>query len=128
MKKTSNAFVALMLLIASPMIQAGDLADNMKNLAVNYQNALRASDTETLVQSLWNMRAAALDAQSHTPDRLLALSPDSNKLVDYQNGLRLLIGKIDSALELASSGRVNEALLAVKEMEQIRNTYHSRYR
>lgn len=128
MNKKTIAIAALMLLIGSPVIQAGDLASNMKNLAANYQNALRASDTQTLIQSLWNMRAAVMDAQSQAPDSLLGLAPDNRKVVDYQDGLKMLTDRIDAALELASSGRVNEALREVKEMEQIRNTYHSRYR
>lgn len=126
MSNIARVLAVLMLLGSSAL--AASVDSNMNNLAVNYQAAMKATTAESFSQSLWNMRAAALDAQNNVPTKLQGKAPDSKVMEDYRHGLGTLVGQIDMALELAAQGHFPEARAMAGDFANTRDSYHKKYR
>jgi soluble cytochrome b562 len=109
MSNKLKALMALALLGASSLAVAADLADDMDTIAGNYKTVLSTDSTDTLKQSLQNMRAAAVDAKQSTPPKLEDKAPDSPEIKDFHHGLDTLIGQIDQSLALAKPGQAGRS-------------------
>ncbi|CAI0815256.1 MULTISPECIES: cytochrome b562 [Serratia] len=128
MQNKLKALVALALLAASSLAAAADLADDMDTIAANYKTALGTDSTDTLKQSLQNMRAAALDAKRGTPPKLEDKAADSPEMKDFRHGLDQLIGQIDQSLALANQGKLAEAKQVAQGFKQTRDANHKKFR
>ncbi|CAI2097236.1 cytochrome b562 [Serratia ficaria] len=128
MQNKLKALVALALLAASSLAAAADLADDMDTIAANYKTALGTDSTDTLKQSLQNMRAAALDAKRGTPPKLEDKAADSPEMKDFRHGLDHLIGQIDQSLALANQGKLAEAKQVAQGFKQTRDANHKKFR
>ncbi|AGO57144.1 putative soluble cytochrome b562 2 [Serratia plymuthica 4Rx13] len=120
--------MALALLGASSLAVAADLADDMDTIAGNYKTVLSTDSTDTLKQSLQNMRAAALDAKQSTPPKLEDKAAGSPEIKDFQHGLDQLIGQIDQSLALANQGKLAEAKQIAQGFKQTRDVNHKKFR
>ncbi|CAI2513235.1 cytochrome b562 [Serratia ficaria] len=128
MQNKLKALVALALLAAGSLAAAADLADDMDTIAANYKTALGTDSTDTLKQSLQNMRAAALDAKRGTPPKLEDKAADSPEMKDFRHGLDQLIGQIDQSLALANQGKLAEAKQVAQGFKQTRDANHKKFR
>ncbi|VEA68394.1 Soluble cytochrome b562 precursor [Serratia plymuthica] len=128
MSNKLKALMALALLGASSLAVAADLGDDMDTIASNYKTVLSTNSTDTLKQSLQNMRAAALDAKQSTPPKLEGKAAGSSEIKDFQHGMDQLIGQIDQSLALANQGKLAEAKKVAQGFKQTRDVNHKKFR
>ncbi|KYQ98283.1 cytochrome B562 [Serratia plymuthica] len=128
MSNKLKALMALALLGASSLAVAADLGDDMDTIAGNYKTVLSTNSTDTLKQSLQNMRAAALDAKQATPPKLENKAAGSPEIKDFQHGMDQLIGQIDQSLALANQGKLAEAKKIAQGFKQTRDVNHKKFR
>jgi len=128
MSNKLKALLALALLGASTLAGAADLADDMDTIAGNYKKVLSTDSTDTLKQSLQNMRAAAVDAKQSKPPKMEDKANDSPEIKDFHHGLDTLIGQIDQSLALANQGKLAEAKQVAQGFKQTRDTNHKKFR
>ncbi|MCH5465875.1 cytochrome b562, partial [Levilactobacillus sp. HBUAS51416] len=79
-------------------------------------------------KALTDMRAAAEDAKTQTPDKLEGKAPDSPEIKDYHAGLDTLIGQIDATSKLVDAGNVAGAKEEAKKLADTRNENHKKFR
>ncbi|MFS2221249.1 cytochrome b562 [Pantoea sp. B65] len=128
MRKHVIAMLAVSLLCASSPVLAKDLAGDMDVLKGAYRTVMKTSDATELKKALTDMRAAAVDSKSKTPDSLDGKAPDSPEVKDYQAGLDTLIGQIDASMKLAQAGDIAGAKAEAKKFADTRDANHKKFR
>ncbi|CAI1004185.1 cytochrome b562 [Serratia grimesii] len=128
MSNKLKALMALTLLGASSLAVAADLADDMDTISGNYKTVLSTDSTDTMKQSLQNMRAAAVDAKQSKPPKMEDKAANSPEIKDFHHGLDTLIGQIDQSLALANQGKLAEAKQVAQGFKQTRDVNHKKFR
>ncbi len=130
MLKGYLALMALVVISTSYSTQAAetDVEKFMDVIASNYRTALKTSSQQEFQQALDSMKAAALDAQKGTPEKLKHEPADSANMQDYRHGLDILISQIEAAKQVADSGNFKQAQQDINALKKTRDNYHRKYK
>ena len=128
MRKLLIAMLSSALLCTSAAALAQDLSADMDVLKGASRVVQKTDDKAEMVKALTDMRAAASDAKTHTPDKLQGQPADSEQVKQYHGLLDRLIGKIDASLKLANAGDLAGAKEQAKGFDAIRNEGHKQFR
>lgn len=128
MRKLLIAMLSTTLLCSSFSLLAQDLEGDMDILKGAYRTVQKTDDKAEMVKALTDMRAAAENAKTQTPDKLKGQAADSASVKDYQAQLGKLTDQIDTTLKLANSGDLAGAKEAAKKFAGIRDEGHKKFR
>jgi len=128
MRKLLIAIVSSTLLCTALPALAQDLPGDMDILAKGLGTVQKTDDKAEMVRALTDMRAAATDAKTHTPEKLAGKAADSADIQAYHAQLDKLIGQIDGSLKLANSGDLAAAKEEAKKFADTRNEGHKKFR
>ena len=128
MRKLLIAIVSSTLLCAALPSMAQSLPGDMHTLAGGMSAVQAANDQAKMVSTLTEMRAAAEDAKTHTPDKLAGKADDSAEVQAYHAQLDKLIAQIDVTLKQANAGDLAAAKEEAKKLADIRNEGHKNFR
>lgn len=128
MRKHVIAMLTLSLLSGSASLYAADLETDMDTLKDGLNTVMKTNDSQEMQEALGEMRKAATDAKSATPQKLEGQPADSAEIKDYHAGLNSLIAQIDVVNELAKSNNIDGAKTEAKKLADIRNANHKKFR
>lgn len=128
MRKLLIAMLSSTLLCTTFPLLAQDLAGDMDILKGALRTVQKTDDKAEMVRALTDMRTAAEDAKTHTPDKLQGQAEDSAQVKDYHAVLDTLISQIDGSLKLANAGDLPGAKDAAKAFAATRNEGHQKFR
>ncbi|MBP2168429.1 soluble cytochrome b562 [Erwinia toletana] len=128
MHKFYRAMLAVVLLSSSVTALAQSLEDDMDILKGAYRTVQKTEDATELKKALTDMRAAAENAKTQTPDSLEGKAADSAEMKDYRAGLDTLIGQIDASKQLADAGDIAGAKAEAKKFADTRDANHKKFR
>ncbi|MEN5017055.1 cytochrome b562 [Erwinia sp. Eh17-17] len=128
MRKLLIAMLSTTLLCSSFSLLAQDLEGDMDILKGAYRTVQKTDDKAEMVKALTDMRAAAENAKTQTPDKLKGQAADSAQVKDYHAGLDTLIGQIDTSLKLANAGDLKGAQEEAKKFAETRDANHKKFR
>lgn len=128
MRKHITAILTVSLLCSSVTALAKGLEDDMDILKGAYRTVQKTDDAAELTRALTDMRAAAEDAKTQTPDKLKGKAPDSAEMKDYHAGLDTLISQIDASKKLAEAGDIAGAKQEAKKFADTRDANHKKFR
>lgn len=128
MRKTLIAMLSTTLLFSSFAVLSQDLEGDMDMLKGAYRTVQKTDDKAQMVKALTDMKGAAEDAKTHTPDKLKGEAADSAQMKDYRAGLDTLIGQIDASLKLANAGDLKGAKEEAKKFADTRDANHKKFR
>lgn len=115
-------------LILSTSVMAQDLEGDMDMLKGAYRTVQKTDDKAEMVKALTDMRAAAVNAKTQTPDKLKGQAADSAGMKDFRAELDTLVGQIDTSLKLANSGDLAGAKEEAKKFSATRDAGHKKFR
>lgn len=115
-------------LILSTSVMAQDLEGDMDMLKGAYRTVQKTDDKAEMVKALTDMRAAAENAKTQTPDKLKGQAADSAGMKDFRAELDTLVGQIDTSLKLANSGDLAGAKEEAKKFSATRDAGHKKFR
>lgn len=127
MRKTLSVVLAACLLCSSVSALAA-LEDDMGALKSAYSTVMKTNDVTEFKKALSDMRKAAEDAKTQTPERLEGKPADSAEMKDYRAEMDTLIGQIDTSMKLAASGDMAGAKAEAKKLDGIRKDGHKKFR
>lgn len=127
MRKLLIAMLSTTLML-SASVMAQDLEGDMDILKGAYRTVQKSDDKAEMVRALTDMRAAAENAKTQTPDKLKGQAADSAGMKDYRAELDTLVGQIDSSLKLANSGDLAGAKEEAKKFSATRDAGHKKFR
>lgn len=127
MRKLLIAMLSTTLML-SATVKAQDLEGDMDILKGAYRTVQKTDDKAEMVRALTDMRAAAENAKTQTPDKLKGQAADSAEMKDYRAELDTLVGQIDSSLKLANSGDLAGAKEEAKKFSATRDAGHKKFR
>lgn len=128
MRKHMIAMLTVSLLCSSASVLAKGLEDDMDILKGAYRTVQKTDNAAELTRALTDMRKAAEDAKTQTPDKLEGKAPDSAEMKDYRAGLDTLISQIDDSKKLADAGDIAGAKEAAKKFADTRDANHKKFR
>lgn len=115
-------------LMLSASVMAQDLEGDMDILKGAYRTVQKTDDKAEMVRALTDMRAAAENAKTHTPDKLKGQTADDAGMKDYHAELDTLIGQIDTSLKLAKNNDLAGAKEEAKKFSATRDAGHKKFR
>ncbi|WP_034911792.1 MULTISPECIES: cytochrome b562 [Erwinia] len=127
MRKTLLVMFTTTLLCTSIPALAS-LEDDMDMLKGGLRTVMKSDDAGEIKKALTDMRSAAEDAKTQTPDKLKGQPADSAQMKDFRAGLDTLLGQIDSSLKLAEAGDVAGAKAEAKKFADTRDANHKKFR
>lgn len=127
MRKLLIAMLSTTLML-SASVMAQDLEGDMDILKGAYRTVQKTDDKAEMVRALTDMRAAAENAKTQTPDKLKGQAADSAGMKDYRAELDTLVGQIDTSLKLANSGDLAGAKEEAKKFSATRDAGHKKFR
>ncbi|KGT94343.1 cytochrome B562 [Erwinia typographi] len=127
MRKALLAVLTTTLLFSSVSAMAS-LDDDMDILKGGLRTVTKTDDVAEFKKALTDMRGAAEDAKTQTPDKLKGQPSDSPEMKDYHAGLDKLIGQIDSSMKLADAGDLAGAKAEAKKFADTRDENHKKFR
>ncbi|MGB9098593.1 cytochrome b562 [Erwinia sp.] len=127
MRKALLAVMTASLLFSSLSAMAS-LDDDMNTLNAGLHTVGKTEDVGEFKKALSDMRGAAEDAKTQTPDKLKGKAADSAEIKDYHAGLDKLISQIDSSMKLAEAGDLAGAKAEAKKFTATRNENHKKFR
>lgn len=128
MKYICNVSSAILLMISSSAVIAADIADDMNVIVENVGVLQSSTRTDEILSALDKMQSAAENAKKGVPNKLYGKADNAMALADYQQGLDKLIVVIDKSRQQVKSENIQALKEDVKEMMEIRNIYHKKYR
>lgn len=128
MRKLFIAMLSSALLCATTPLLAQDLDGDMDILKGALRTVQKTDSQAEMVRALTDMRTAAADAKTHTPDKLKGQAADSDQVKDYHADLDTLIGQIDDSLKLANAGDLAGAKQEAKKFAATRDAAHKKFR
>lgn len=128
MKYIYNVSSAILLMISSSAVIAAGIADDMNIIVENVGVLQSSTRTDEILSALDKMQRAAENAKKGVPNKLYGKTDNAMALADYQQGLDKLIVVIDKSRQQVKSGDIQALKEDVKEMMEIRNIYHKKYR
>lgn len=128
MRKLLIAMLSSALLCAASPLLAQDLEGDMDVLKGALRTVQKTDDKAEMVRALSDMRTAASDAKTRTPDKLEGQPADSAQVKDYHAELDKLIGQIDESLKLANAGDLAGAKEKAKHFAATRDEGHKKFR
>ncbi len=127
MRKALLAVLTTTLLFSSVSAMAS-LDDDMDVLKGGLRTVTKTDDVAEFKKALTDMRGAAENAKTQTPDKLKGQPSDSPEMKDYHAGLDKLIGQIDSSMKLADAGDLAGAKAEAKKFADTRDENHKKFR
>lgn len=127
MRKLLIAMLSTTLML-SASVMAQDLEGDMDILKGAYRTVQKTDDKAEMVRALTDMRSAAENAKTQTPDKLKGQAADSAGMKDYRAQLDTLVGQIDTSLKLANSGDLAGAKEEAKKFSATRDAGHKKFR
>ncbi|AXU96581.1 cytochrome b562 [Erwinia persicina] len=127
MRKLWIAMLSSTLLFSSTLLAQG-LEGDMDILKGAYRTVQKTDDKAEMVKALTDMRSAAENAKTQTPDKLEGQAAGSAEMKDYRAQLDKLIGQIDTSLKLANSGDLSGAKEEAKKFAATRDEGHKKFR
>lgn len=127
MRKTLLSMLTVSLLFSSVSALAS-LDDDMDILKGGLRTVTKTDDVAEFKKALTDMRGAAENAKTQTPDKLKGQPADSAGVKDYHAGLDKLIGQIDASMKLAEAGDMAGAKEEAKKFADTRNENHKKFR
>lgn len=128
MRKLLIAMLSSTLLCVTSPLMAQDLQGDMDILKGALRTVQKTDDKAEMVRALTDMRTAAADAKTHTPDTLEGQAGDSAQMKDYHAVLDTLIDQIDVSLKLANAGDLAGAKEEAKNFAATRDLGHKKFR
>ncbi|MFG1173259.1 cytochrome b562 [Erwiniaceae bacterium CAU 1747] len=128
MRKILIAMLSSALLCAASPLLAQDLEGDMDVLKGALRTVEKTDNKAEMVRALSDMRTAASDAKTHTPDKLDGQPADSPEVRDYHAQMDKLIGQIDTSLKLANAGDLAGAREEAKKFAATRDEGHKKFR
>ncbi|MCX8958243.1 cytochrome b562 [Erwinia psidii] len=127
MRKTLSAVLAACLLCSSVSALA-DLEGDMGALKDAYRTVMKTDDATAFKKALTDMRKAAEDAKTQTPEKLEGKPADSAEMQAYRAQMDTLIGQIDASMKLAEAGNMAGAKEEAKKFDDTRKDGHKKFR
>lgn len=127
MRKTLLTVLTASLLFSSVSALAS-LEDDMDILNGGLRTVTKTDDVSEFKKALTDMRGAAEDAKTQTPDKLKGLPADSAQVKDFHAGLDKLIGQIETSMKLADAGDLAGAKKEAEKFADTRNENHKKFR
>ncbi|MBD8162108.1 cytochrome b562 [Erwinia persicina] len=127
MRKLLIAMLSSTLLFSSTLLAQG-LEGDMDILKGAYRTVQKTDDKAEMVKALTDMRSAAENAKTQTPDKLEGQAAGSAEMKDYHAQLDKLIGQIDTSLKLANGGDLSGAKEEAKKFAATRDEGHKKFR
>lgn len=127
MHKPLLAMLTVSLLFSSTLALA-DLEQDMDQLKGGLRVVTRTDDQNEMIGALADMRKAAQDARTQTPDKLQGQPKDSAQVQDFHAGIDSLIAQIDVIGEMAKANNIAGAKNEAKKLSDIRDTNHKKFR
>lgn len=127
MRRTLLTLLTASLLFSSVSALAS-LEEDMDILNGNLRTVTKTDDVAEFKKALTDMRTAAEDAKTQTPDKLKGQPADSAQMKDFHAGLDKLISQIDTSMKLANSGDLAGAKEEAKKFADTRNENHKKFR
>lgn len=127
MRKLWIAMLSSTLLFSSTLLAQG-LEGDMDILKGAYHTVQKTDDKAEMVKALTDMRSAAENAKTQTPDKLEGQAAGSAEMKDYRAQLDKLIGQIDTSLKLVNSGDLSGAKEEAKKFAATRDEGHKKFR
>lgn len=127
MRKLWIAMLSSTLLFSSTLLAQG-LEGDMDILKGAYRTVQKTDDKAEMVKALTDMRSAAENAKTQTPDKLEGQAAGSAEMKDYRAQLDKLIGQIDTSLKLVNSGDLSGAKEEAKKFAATRDEGHKKFR
>ena len=127
MRKTLLTVLTASLLFSSVSALAS-LEDDMDILNGGLRTVTKTDDVSEFKKALTDMRGAAEDAKTQTPDKLKGLPADSAQVKGFHAGLDKLIGQIETSMKLADAGDLAGAKKEAEKFADTRNENHKKFR
>ncbi len=129
MRKHIIAMLTVSLLCGSASALAKEgLEQDMDILKGTYRVVQKTEDLAEFKKALGDMRAAAEDAKTRTPDSLQGKAPDSPEMKDFRAEMDTLIGQIDASKKMADAGDLAGAQAEAKKFAATRDAGHKKFR
>lgn len=127
MRRTLLTLLTASLLLSSVSALA-DLEEDMDILKGGLRTVTKTEDPSEFKKALTDMRGAAEDAKTQTPDKLKGQPADSAQIKDFHAGLDKLISQIDTSMKLANAGDLAGAKKEAEKFADTRNENHKKFR
>ncbi|MDW8844511.1 cytochrome b562 [Erwinia sp. MMLR14_017] len=127
MRRTLLTLLTASLLFSSVSALA-DLEDDMDILNGGLRTVTKTDDLSEFKKALTDMRGAAENAKTQTPDKLKGQPADSAQIKDFHAGLDKLISQIDTSMKLANAGDLAGAKKEAEKFADTRNENHKKFR
>jgi len=127
MRRTLLTLLTASLLFSSVSALA-DLEEDMDILKGGLRTVTKTDDPSEFKKALTDMRGAAEDAKTQTPDKLKGQPADSAQIKDFHAGLDKLISQIDTSMKLANAGDLAGAKKEAEKFADTRNENHKKFR
>ncbi|MEM6051562.1 cytochrome b562 [Erwinia sp. P7711] len=127
MRRTLLTLLTASLLFSSVPALA-DLEEDMDILKGGLRTVTKTEDPSEFKKALTDMRGAAEDAKTQTPDKLKGQPADSAQIKDFHAGLDKLISQIDTSMKLANAGDLAGAKKEAEKFADTRNENHKKFR
>jgi len=127
MRRTLLTLLTASLLFSSVSALA-DLEEDMDILKGGLRTVTKTEDPSEFKKALTDMRGAAEDAKTQTPDKLKGQPADSAQIKDFHAGLDKLISQIDTSMKLANAGDLAGAKKEAEKFADTRNENHKKFR
>lgn len=115
-------------LLCSSVSALASLEDDMDILKGGLRTLNKTDDIAEFKKALTDMRSAAQDAKTQTPDKLKGQPSDSPQMKDFHAGLDKLTGQIDTSMKLAEAGNLAGAKAEAKKFADTRDENHKKFR
>ncbi|QTO54671.1 cytochrome b562 [Duffyella gerundensis] len=127
MRKPLLAMLSISLLFSSAAALA-DLEQDMDMLKGGLRVVMKTDDRAEMTRALGDMRKAAQDARTQTPDKLEGQPADSAQVKDFHAGIDSLIAQINVVDKLAQANNLDGAKSEAKKLTDIRDSNHKKFR
>lgn len=115
-------------LLFSSISALASLEEDMDILKGGLRTVTKTDDISEFKKALADMRGAAEDAKTQTPDKLKGEPADSTQLKDFRAGLDKLTGQIEASMKLAEAGDLAGAKKEAEKFADTRNENHKKFR